>query len=366
MHALEDIRTDGLRMLGTCVGARSAREQFLQEKIEHEAATVSKLINLPHQHALLVLRVCVQQNLRHLQRSLRSDDLVHLWDKLDTTLREAVARIRGLRPTDQLDDAVISLPIKMGGLGILPYRTVAPHAYAAASDAADATLAPILTPETLPDSTQLITQHQRCQEIFTGNKEALLGSLTTEQVKAVVEASSKLGRVWLTTIPFQPPLRLTEFEVAAAVQLGTLAGEREPNCTNCGEVNYFGHPEVCLQRKPWRVARHGAKRIIGQALASTPGTRVRLEPLGHQTSRRNDIQVLTLLGSQATELANESMTSQLSPSLPKTPAPPASRSTKTTRPGWSTSTWTLLPTTRSATAHPAISRSTPLFSPSVV
>jgi hypothetical protein len=93
MHALENIRTDGLRMLGTCVGARSAREQFLQEKIEHEAATVSKLINLPHQHALLVLRACVQQNLRHLQRSLRSDDLVHLWDKLDTTLREAVARI---------------------------------------------------------------------------------------------------------------------------------------------------------------------------------------------------------------------------------------------------------------------------------
>jgi hypothetical protein len=65
-----------------------------------------------------------------------------------------VARIRGLpRPTDQLDAAIISLPIKMGGLGILSYKTVAPHAYAAASEAADATLAPILTPGTLPDST---------------------------------------------------------------------------------------------------------------------------------------------------------------------------------------------------------------------
>jgi hypothetical protein len=279
--ALEDIRTNGLRMLGTCVGARSAREQFLQEKIEHEAATVAKLINLPHQHALLVLRVCVQQNLRHLQRSLKSDDLVHLWDKLDTTLREAVARIRGLpRPTDQLDAAVISLPIKMGGIGILSYKTVAPQAYAAASEAADTTLAPILNPGTLPASTQLITQHQRCQEIFTGNKEALLGSLTPEQAKAVVEASSKLGRVWLTTIPFQPSLRLTDFEVAAALQLRTLAGEREAHCNNCGETNFFGHPEVCLQRKFRRVARHeGAKHIMGQALASTPGTRVRLELL---------------------------------------------------------------------------------------
>jgi hypothetical protein len=286
------------------VGARSAREQFLQEKIDHEAATVAKLINLPHQHALLVLRVCVQQNLRHLQRSLKSDDLIHLWDRLDTTLREAVARIRGVpRPTDQLDAAVISLPIKMGGLGILSYKTVAPHA--AASEAADATLAPILTPGSLPDSTQLITQHQRRQEIFMGNREALLGSLNPEQAKAVVEASSKLGRVWLTTIPFQPSLRLTDFEVAAALQLRTLAGEREAHCTNCGETNFFGHPEVCLQRRFRRVARHeGAKHIMGQALASTPGTRVRLEPLGHLTSRRNDIQVFSLLGSQATGLAN--------------------------------------------------------------
>jgi hypothetical protein len=77
----------------------------------------------------------------------------------------------------------------MGGLGILSNKTVAPHAYAASSEAADATLAPILTPESLLASTQLITQHQRCQEIFAGNREALLGSVTPEQAKAIVEAS---------------------------------------------------------------------------------------------------------------------------------------------------------------------------------
>jgi hypothetical protein len=38
--ALEDIRTNGLRMLGTCVGANSARERFLREKIDDEAATL--------------------------------------------------------------------------------------------------------------------------------------------------------------------------------------------------------------------------------------------------------------------------------------------------------------------------------------
>jgi hypothetical protein len=112
-----------------------------------------------------------------------------------------------------LDAALISLPIKLGGLSILSYKTVAAHAYAAASEAAEATLAPILAPEALPNSTQLTTQHQHCQETFAGNKEALLGSLTPEQAKAVVKASSKLGRVWLTTIPFQPSLRLADLRL---------------------------------------------------------------------------------------------------------------------------------------------------------
>jgi hypothetical protein len=129
--------------------------------------------------------------------------------------------------------------------------------------------------------------------------------LTPQPAKAIAEAYSKLGMVWLITIPFQPSLRLTDFEVVAALQLRTLAGEREAHCTNCGEANFVGHPEVCLQRKSWRVARHeGTERIIGQAHASNRGTRVRRDPLGHQTSRRIDIQVITLLGPQLTGLAN--------------------------------------------------------------
>jgi hypothetical protein len=51
--APKDIRTNGPRMLGTCVGAYSTRERFLREKIDHEAATIVQLFNLPPQHAPL-------------------------------------------------------------------------------------------------------------------------------------------------------------------------------------------------------------------------------------------------------------------------------------------------------------------------
>ncbi|RSH85400.1 hypothetical protein EHS25_004796 [Saitozyma podzolica] len=72
--------------------------------------------------------------------------------------------------------------------------------------------------------------------------------------KAVVEASSKLGRVWLTTIPFQPSLHLTDFEVAAALQRRTLSGEGEAHWTHCGEANFFGHPQ---RLSPEEAMAHG-------------------------------------------------------------------------------------------------------------
>jgi hypothetical protein len=41
------------------------------EKITAEETLLPKLVDLPHQHSLLVLRQCLQQNLHHLQRSLQ-------------------------------------------------------------------------------------------------------------------------------------------------------------------------------------------------------------------------------------------------------------------------------------------------------
>jgi hypothetical protein len=50
------------------------REQFLEAKIAAEEDVLAKLVDLPRQHALLVLQQCLLQNLRHLPRSLPSDE----------------------------------------------------------------------------------------------------------------------------------------------------------------------------------------------------------------------------------------------------------------------------------------------------
>jgi hypothetical protein len=118
---LQEARETGLQLLGSCIGP-AARQRFLEATIISEEALLAKLVDLPHQHPLLVLRQCLQQNLRHLQRSLHSDDLEHLWERLDASLGNSVRRIRAgasVAPSLAVDNALISLPVKPGGLGIL-------------------------------------------------------------------------------------------------------------------------------------------------------------------------------------------------------------------------------------------------------
>lgn len=97
----DDIRHTGYELLGTCVGPRPIRHSFLTAKIEVEKTNLQKLDQLHHQHALLILRLSLQQNLRHLQRSLRSHDLPHLWTVLDNAILTAHNRHFSRPPSDR-------------------------------------------------------------------------------------------------------------------------------------------------------------------------------------------------------------------------------------------------------------------------
>jgi hypothetical protein len=223
--ALQEARETGLQLLGRCIGPTAVRERFLEATIAGEEALLAKLVDLPHQHALLVLRQCLQQNLRHLQRSLRSDDLGHLWERLDASLANSVRRIRAAAypaPSPAVDNALIALPIKLGGLVILSVKTWAPLAFAASSEASDTLLAPLLDQDTDTANHTVLSQPERCQEAFVATRDSLLESLDPQSAKSVIAACSLLGRKWLPVIPFSPALRLSDFKVSAALHTRTL------------------------------------------------------------------------------------------------------------------------------------------------
>ena len=309
-----NIKANGMTMLGSCIGPRSVREEFLLEKVIKQEERLSKLVDLPHQHALLVLTKCMQQDLRHLQRCLVSDDLVHIWKRLDKAIWDAALRIRGaseaegLETTD-IDHAILCLPARNGGLGLLSHEQCAPLAYAAAADTSDHLLAPLLGPPASPpkltdsDNPESISpQRTRCAEMLKVKREDLLATLDAQQSKTIIESASGLGRRWLSVIPYYQGLRLTDFEVSAGLHLRTLHPGSHTICSLCGNENSAGHAEVCVGRKRWITARHEqVKRAIATALSKVQGVRVAVEPNIGATNRRNDMRVT---GSGASGLAN--------------------------------------------------------------
>jgi hypothetical protein len=74
---VEAIRRTGITLLGTAVGSTDFRRAFLEKKVDEQVRLLEQLPSLSFQSALLLLRQCIQHNLRHLQRCLKTVDLPH-------------------------------------------------------------------------------------------------------------------------------------------------------------------------------------------------------------------------------------------------------------------------------------------------
>ena len=298
--SIDEIKQRGWKLLGTCVGPALARKAFLEAKVDKQVAKLANLKDLPHQHALLLLRQCLQQDLRHLQRTLKTDDIEGPWDRLDEALAGEVRRMRS-RVADaealaELDRAVIGLPVRLGGMGVLSYRDCARHAFAAATEASDLVVNDIFdlgNEETTREAeVGRKSQRERCQEMFMEGRERIMANLGDAKRKVMVESASIVGRKWLSIIPYYQPLRLTDFEIASALHRRTIADPSRLTCRLCGNSADFGHDEVCNWRKDKHtIARHDqAVAAFGTALATLDG-RVDVEPHTYEGRRRNDLRV---------------------------------------------------------------------------
>jgi len=77
--------------------------------------------------------------------SLPSGGLGHLWRRFDCSLLALIARIRSAEHPGPQDTAIITLPIRLGGMGVLSFDTCAPLASQAAAESADLVLTPLLS-----------------------------------------------------------------------------------------------------------------------------------------------------------------------------------------------------------------------------
>jgi len=321
---LDTIKREGLSILGSRIGSTNAQASFLDAKVDCLLGQVKNLGSLPHQHALLLLRQCLQQDLRHLQRSLASDTKIKAaWAKLDLGLLNEVRRLRGRvsnREGDRSDieNSLMALPVRLGGMGILSHQDIAPLALTAANETSDRLInsfLPLSPPVDASQQAQPRSQREGCKELWERQRNDLLSSLDDAERKIMTESASTLGRKWLNTIPYYSTLRLTDFEVSTAIHYRTLSTSPLTTCPWCSKSNSLGHDEVCLARPRQTVARHDSVARILHSTLKTIDPTAEHEPHSFEGRRRNDIRlrgsfkgsvdfdikVYTLLGEKATK-----------------------------------------------------------------
>ena len=314
-HALEDVRSDGLDILGTAVGSSAFRSAFLRDKIKHQVGLLHQLGDLKAQHALLLLRFCIQQDLRHLQRTLKTDDLPGCWDDLDGALLDSALLIRSSPRRLATDADLVTLPARLGGLGVLSHTECAPLAYKASSDAADAALAPVLLLD-IDDDRPLVTQRMRCDKAFNARLERTVRRLPGLARDTISESATVLGRRWLGVVPFRSSLELSDADVASGLHYRTLCSGPLDFCVDCGEASPFGHDEACTGRAPVTLGRHEqVKRLVHNTLSSCSRYRVVLEPLVPGTQLRTDLRITGPDGVKELDITVVSLASQDARSL---------------------------------------------------
>lgn len=296
--SIKEIADKGFAMLGTVVGSRQARVDFLREAIARTKVKLGRLRGSLHfQSALLILRKCISADLRHLQRTLRTDDMLDEWNDLDIALWDEIKHLRGrqdIEGPDGLEDdcvgrAVTALPSRYGGLDLLSHRDVAPLARAAYIESSDLEIDRIFSikSQTSREEIQPRSQKERCKEMWEGQRDELMRRVDPVRAMGMLENASLLGRSWLNIIPYFQPLRLADSAISTGLHVRTLARSFRPVCL-CGAPAEFLHHDVCSRIGGTK--RHNDIRDdMAAALRHLPATTVLTEPTTDEGRRRNDI-----------------------------------------------------------------------------
>ena len=300
---LESVRTEGFKILGSCLGPVNARAEFLSKAVQQEETKLQRLDALDHQSALLLLRICLQQNLRHLQRSLESHDLHHLWTRLDCAIISQHNRIRGAPAPSTPGSAarllLPTLPARLGGMGLLSFRQVAPKAFAASTDLASSVLSKLI-PAIPSPSPGFLSQKDRCAPFFLHLRNQLFSVLSPTERLRVLENASFVGRRWLSVIPHCPQTILSNAEIASALHFRSLHNPfGGSTCRQCHNPYSLGHSENCSAGRANRTRRHNdVLWAIVHAFRITKGVSATAEPIIGHTTSRNDISIRGTLESQ--------------------------------------------------------------------
>ena len=282
-YNIGDLKQQGIRALGSAIGPLPTRRAFLKEKVATLVTALQALQGLPKQHTLLLLRGSIQLLLRHLLRQLNPEGLTDLWAQVDQRIEALVVALASARlaaPPPGLEKDLITLPVREGGLGLLPHAAIAHELYIAAKGASQPTLQRLGAPHDTQDPEK--TPQQALQAASKARLLQLETGLPQPQQRALQENTTYLGRQWLQVLPTQKKHSLADHEITQALRNRLLAPCKNPEqpCNHCGALPTIGHEDLCKgATRHWTKRHDEINRAFQKALASREDLKVEHEPV---------------------------------------------------------------------------------------
>jgi hypothetical protein len=236
-------------------------------------------------------------------RSPSTGYIPRVWNDLDLLLQNTLLTLRSSPRSLPSDSSIITLPVRLGGLGILSHSEVSPLPRAASNKTADRFLAPLLGIPINDDSISIEKQSSRVAEVVKARHSLLQSTRSPIEQLSLAENASILDRTALDAIPSSKAFSLSNREVSAALHAHTLCPSQGDYC-RFGEENVFGHAEVYGPFPPWITARHEEiKRFIIPAINANPALVAVPEPPIAGSTLRTDFRVTSHSGATEYELS---------------------------------------------------------------
>ena len=228
------VKNEGYETLGGFVGSISAREQHLRMVIQDVHYKMGGVVmrNLRKQTRLMLIRQCVLPSVNHTMRNVDPDGCTRLYLDLKKDIQFHISTIgdicstlgpgeirAGHRPHQRVprvkDTDLVCLPLRYGGLGLGDPTVQSKHAWEACQDKCEYLIQKWCqghrgrTPK---------TQKERMEEYWKSSSDQLMRKLYRPMCLRVAANSEKSSSSWLTTIPHDERLQMTDEQVARGIR----------------------------------------------------------------------------------------------------------------------------------------------------